>query len=1205
MDNTDFTDLHVHSSFSLLDGTANPEKIAEETNKLGRKYLGISDHGSIDGWVEHTKACQKLKINPIYGIELYMLEDWDNRHKGRPKNLHLTAIAKTEQGQKKLIQACGYAHSEGLAKHGWAKRPFLPMDYPLKNGWAGDIIISTGCAGSPFWNAEKGIDLLADYYDAFKSDLYAEIMPITDWEPQKAVNKAAVEAADTFGIKPIVTCDVHYLSKDDCGFHQTVIGLGQGPSITIKTPTIAEGGRRWAFETHCSHIHTIEQLQNSLQQLGLDNSFILNTREIAEKTVHTLKSSPVILPSVIGKEGEEEIQEFVNLIINGLERLGLDNRDDYIARLDKEIKVIEERKFVRYFLMVWDVIKWAKENGVFIGPARGSVGGSLVAYCLGITNLDPIKYGLFFERFLAPGRFDYPDIDIDIDSRQRNLVEKYLKNKYGESNVAHVSTFGRMMGRSAIRDVSRFYEVPLFEADKMSKSIIHKYEGEEGTEETIKLTIESEDPVALEFAQKYPKVVEYAQKLEGLAKSYGVHASGYVISRDSLTNSDRCYLADRNGQSTVNWSGPDLEYMGFIKLDLLGLSTLSAIAECIELVKKNHDISLDMTKIPMDDKKTFDMIYKGETATLFHLSTAGYTKYCKELKPDNFRHMAAILALWKPGPIAAGMTEGYKNCKLGLQSPVYYSEGYRKITEETYGYVIYQEQIVQLLTELAGFSWMDADKIRKDISKKLGVDKIAAIEEPFVQGCLKNKTMDEDNARNLWRQLVFFGVYVFNKSHSIGYGMLAYWTAYLKAHYPVEWICAYLNFGSADKEDKKTGEKNIDVALREAKRLGITIKTPDINKSEVVWTVDRGALRVGLQDISFVGETAQNEIAKMKSTGSIKNFEDFLARRESGSAINKRVVKSLLYCGAFDEVGFGGSRLGKDSLFWLNDFDNFWEIQDKPKKLKEYYNNSNIAILPPEFFAEQRKELLKFNSESIDDGTTLRQIANITGMTVEQDEFEEFYLIGPDGQKFTRVEAETCQLPDTGLKIVHAVDGNIKPLKSENRTCNKCSLRNTCTAPVPISIGQLDLMIVGENPNWQDDKEGKPFVSDNFKHIWNILEDNGIDRESVNVCNTVSCMPQKGTKLTFDNVENCEWLGRYIRAIKPKFVASFGNLPMQFFSGRQKGVMGYNGKTEWSSKYNCWVTYIINPNMLFYHPEYISLLHSGISEYVRAILQFV
>ena len=1208
LNNSDFVDLHTHTSFSLLDGTTTPEKIAEESAKIGRKYLSITDHGSIDGWVEHTKGCEKVGIKPIYGIELFMIERFEDRKTDRQKNLHLTAIAKTEEGQRKLIQACGFAHSEGIGKWGFMKRPFLPMDYPLRNNWAGDIIIATGCASSPFWNAEKGIDLLGDYYDAFKSDLYAEVMPIYDWDDQKTVNANAFQACETFGIKPIVTCDIHYLCKDDSEFHNVVIGLQQGSGTTYKN-------QKWKFETHCSHIHTTEQLNESLRKLSLGEEtirpLILNTKEIAEKTFNKLKSTPVVLPPVLNiKDESDESEQFVQLVVAGFESAKLPSTDIYISRLEREIEVIRSKGFVRYFLMVWDTIKWAKSNGICIGPSRGSVGGSLVAYCLGITNLDPIKYGLFFERFLAPGRNDYPDIDIDIDSRNRHLIEEYLKGKYGSDRVAHVSTFGRLMGRAAIRDVSRYYQVPLAEADKMSKSIIHKYEGEEGAEETVKLTMESGEPIALEFNAKYPRVIEYAQKLEGLTKSYGVHASGYVISNDSLQNSIRCYLANRNGQQTVNWSGPDLEYMGFIKLDLLGLSTLSAIAECVELIKKNKGISIDLTKIPMDDKPTFQMLCDGHTATVFHFNTGGYTKYCKEMKPDNFLHMAAVMALWKPGPIAAGMTEGYRDCKLGLKEPVYYSPSYKEITEETYGYIIYQEQIVLLLTKLAGFSWKDADKTRKDISKKLGLDKIAAIEEPFVQGCLKNGTLDEDTARALWKQIVFFGVYVFNKSHSIGYGMLAYWTAYLKAHYPVEWICAYLNYGSADKEDKRTGEKNIDVALREAKRLGVTIKTPDINKSEVIWSVDGNALRVGLKDVAMVGEVAQADIAKMKAAGPIKSLKDFIDRIEKDSAIDKTVVQNLLYTGAFDE-------LYKPSQFPMtpdpyelkarNEFDIFWHelgLKRFPKYLEQPYG----ILCGPEFFDEKRKELLKFNSISIDDGTTLRQIGNITGMIVEKTDEDEWFLTNPKtGTKYTRLEAETCQFGETGIRLVQSPSplNEIRAIRNEHRECKKCDLRNNCRLPVSIDLGQTDIMLIGESSGYYEDKYGKPFANKNAGYLWECFKEFDIDRKMVTLCNVVSCKAKDGEKPTKDQILGCEWLSKYIQVIKPKFIAAFGNIPLFFFTGREKGINSMNGKTEWSTKYKCWTTFIITPNTIGYRPEELSTLRYGISEFTKNVLQFI
>lgn len=1189
LSNSDFSDLHVHSSYSLLDGSAKPSVIAQETAKLGRKHLAITDHGSVDGWIKHAKACKEAGIQPSFGIELYMVENFEGRKEDKQKNLHLTAIAKTEEGQKKLIAACGYAHGDGMGKAGYSARPFLPLDYPLKNGWAGHVILSTGCASSPFWNAASGQDLLAQYYEAFRGDLYGEVMPIYDWPEQRRINQLVMDAVQKFGIKPIATTDIHYLKKDDCDFHEVIIGLAQ-KGKTINSP------KRWKFESHCSHIHTIEQLYESFGKLGFSEetieAFVKNTREVTEKTCHVLKSAPVVLPNVLGCSTEEEEHErFVGLVLEGFDRLRLEG-SEYCNRLDYEIDVIKGKGFIRYFLLVADTIRWAKANGIFVGPARGSVGGSLVAYCLGITNLDPIKYRLYFERFLDPNRTSLPDIDIDIEDRNRHLVEAYLREKYGHNNVAHVSTFGTMRGKGAIKDVGRFLEVPLEDVEKMSSVVISRHESDDRSSNTIEDTVASKNQIAVEFAEKYPKTIQYASQLEGLIRSYGIHASGYVIANEDLSQSSKCYLVNRHDKTSVNWDGKDIEYMGFVKLDLLGLANLSVLAEAVDLIYKRHGVRLDMTRVPLDDRKTYEMVSRGETVTLFQIGTPGIMKYCKELKPDNFEHLAAITALWRPGPMQSGGTEKYKKVKLGLESPHYYNPAYKEITEISYGELIYQEQITQLLMKLAGYTYAEADEVRKIVAKKLGQTEWGKHTDKFIDGCLRLGSLDRETAKALWDSLSIFALYAFNRAHSVGYGMLAYWTAYLKANYPAEWMCAYLNYANTDKEDKKTGEVNIDVVLREVKRMGIKIRVPDINKSDVQWTVESdGSLRVGLKDIAFVGENAQKQIAAMKSRGDIRTLQELI---EAGDAMNKRVIKALLFTGALDELDYAG--YDKKRLYVQ--YDDYWDKLDK-KSLGKFLETPLPEADLNQVIAKNREEYLRFNPENVGKSISMINVARILGVEVTENEEGEQLVLG-----YSQADVEACRMPNTGLKLVHALEGNWSRFKANTKGCTACSLRKTCKAPVPLHTGALDIMIVNEIPGWEDDKEGKPLVGKPGETLWAALKKYGIERDMVTASNVVHCRPPNKQKPTPEQIKGCHWLEEEIKLMKPKFILAIGNVTLQFFKNQEKGIMSLNGKTEWNNKLSAWVTYSIHPSGLYYHPEQSVMLEEACKEFARAITQF-
>ncbi len=1204
--NKDFTDLHVHSSFSLLDGAANPEALVEATKKLDREFMAITDHGVIDGWLRFQKSAKKMDVKPIFGIELFMLEHWEDRHTGYPKNLHLTAIAKTEQGIGKLIQACGFAHMEGMGKSGYSARPFLPMDYPIANNWMGDVVILTGCASSPFWNAAEGIDLLGYYAEAFKEDLYAEIMPNEEFELQATINAAALEAARAYGIKPVVTTDIHYVTPEDSGFHEIVINLSK-KGMTKSNP------RWWKFESHSNYVHDIEHLVGALERMHLSESeiraMILNTREIAEKTVHKIQSPTIKLPPVLGVMSDEEEREaFLSLVMDGLKSRGVADSPGYVERIATEYDIIAPKGFVRYMLMVWDVVRWAKSRGILVGPARGSVGGSLVAYALGITDIDPIKYRLWFERFIDPERIDMPDIDIDIEDRNRHLVEQYLKEKYGQWNVAHVATFSTMLGKMALKDVGRLFEVPLAETQKMCNVIQTAHESDVRAHCTIQDTIASGDQTAVQFNDKYKEVVYFASKLEGQIRGCGIHAAGFVISDEDLRSSARAYLINRKDKVTINWDKKDAEAMGFVKLDLLGISTLSAVAEAVLLIEKRHGVKLDMTQLPLDDKKTYTMIGRGETMTCFQLGTPGISKYCAKLVPDNFEHLAAITALWRPGPIASGAADMYAKCKTGVEPVAYTNNAWREITEISYGQLIYQEQVAQMLMKLAGYTYGKADEVRKIVSKKGGVQAWDDEEPKFVEGCRKMGLIGDDEAHTIWQSSKMFALYAFNRAHSVGYGMLAYWTAYLKANYPAEWFCAYLNYGSADKKDEKTGEIARDVALREAQRAGIEILAPDINESEVSWTVGvdrrgRPALRVGLMDIKFVGETAIEEIQKLKSrVRRIDTFEGFILDGIDRRCVNKKVVKALFFCGAFDQIV-----RSEHHESWVKQYEQMYDTLDKPKKREALLGQPLPEGDPKEIITRERAIFLRFDPLAIDGSNAAERMAKILGAELDLDAEEPFMKRGE--LSWLVSDAALGLLPGAS-GVLGEAKADLRQLRKETKACNLCELRGSCKAPIPVDPGQLDIMVVGEGVDWESDKVQKPLSGGLGGILWPAMEKVGIARENIYTTNTVKCCPPKKTKITPEQIDGCPWLEKEIKAVKPKAILALGNVALYYFTGKEKGIMDMNGRTEWITKANAWVTFCISPSNLLWadDPEEFAsrqaMFMSALAEFARVVVQF-
>ena len=1202
-----YVNLHVHSEFSTLDGAIKVPELARAAKEAGHDFLALTDHGSMAGSFKHKKACEANGIKPLYGCELFMIEDFSalKNHEIKQNNLHLTAIAKDQKGFELLMESQNFAHREGLGKSGRQKRPFIPYMWPLEKGWAGHVTILSGCANSPFWNLKNadGLELFGQYAEAFKDDFYGEMMPLHDWDVQVDLNQVAHEAAKAHGRKSVITNDIHYCKAQDWQLHELVICLSQY-GMTWNNP------RRWTFSTHQNFYRSAEDMTESMVKMGFDRDVaeraIATSNEIAEKCSFKLKPYPLNLPSPL-PSGTDEIEYYTQACMDGLKRRGVDDKQEYFERLQKESELLVTKGFVPYMLLVADVIKWAKGSGIMVGPARGSVGGSLVSYLLGITEIDPIKHDLIFERFIAPDRINLPDIDIDIADHERHLVESYLKEKYGEWNVAHVSTYGTMLGRMALKDVSRVFEVPLHEVDNASKQIIKVHESEARAHKTIEDTLVNSNEFQ-SFNKAYPKVVELASKLEGQVRGMGVHAAGYVLSKTDLRDSNVCYLVEgRDGNFAVHWDKDDLEHFGLIKIDILGLSTLSVMEECLRLIERRTGKLLNLNEIPLDDKKVYETIGRGETAAIFQICTPSLTSYCRDLKPDTFEDLAALTALWRPGPIQAGMAVDYVAVRHGRKEPYYPCEEYKKVVEKTRGQIIYQEQIVSLLVELAGFSWADADTVRKIISKSEGMDKLKVYEKQFIAGCGQKATLDESQAQTLWQKLNGFGLYAFNKSHAVGYGTITYWTAFLKTHYPTEYLCAHLNYGATHKEvDDET--TYLDVALREAIRMGITISPPDINNSMDSWTVgDSRKLQAGLKEVKFLGDKALAEIVRAKAANpsGFKNLADLITAVDR-RAVNKRVVKSLLFSGAFRNMA------GQWDL-WRKNFDDLYESLDSPKK---HLVAIEAAATKPEP-TETPDDFLNYNEKGMTNLSKAGQsIVDLFGKDYELANGLEGaeILQKRDGQAWSLSSALRGSLPGFKGNVVREV--SVKGLQDHKTNiweCTDCNLRQTCSRPVALDKGTLNVMIVAEAPGQAEDSKGKPLVGKSGQLLFEALGELGLDRSLFYIDNTVHCRPpnNKLPQPFTQYVDACKHLEESIHLVKPALILCLGGVAMYRFTKKESGIMSLCGTTEWNTEFNCYVSYCVHPASVLYSrgeqngDARVKMFERGLKEFQRMLTTLI
>lgn len=881
-----FVNLHAHSHYSLLDGLGTPKDIIMRAKELGYPAAALTDHGVTYGLVEFYKAGKAAGIKPILGCEIYIAPRtrFDKEPKIDVKPYHLTVLAENNEGYLNLLKLITKANLEGFY--------YKPrVDYGLLKAYGKGLIALSGCLVGHLprtilsGNEEEIHKVIQTYIEIFgKENYFLEMQDHPLMENQGIVNKRLKELAKQYDLGLVVTCDSHYLKPEDSDAHDIL--------LCIQTQCTIHDENRMRYVGDYS-IRDVNELKGVFEDCP---EAISNTLKIAERCNVDFTFGKNLLPSFKTPQNEKPENFLRMLCEEGLkERFdGEKIPADYIKRLEYELETVHKMGFETYFLIVHDFVKYAREQKIVVGPGRGSAAGSILAWSLKITDLDPIQHGLFFERFLNPERISMPDIDIDFADTRRDEVLNYVTDKYGRDNVAQIITFGTMAAKAAVRDTGRALGYPYAEVDKLAKSLPSPIFGKH-----ISLNVSvNEDPALKDIYKKDERakvLLDYAIRLEGTVRHAGTHACAVVISDEPLINYTALqYGASGGNEIVTQYSMKPIEELGLLKMDFLGLKNLTVIENTENIIKTTCNEEVDINNISLDDKKTFQLLQKADSTGVFQLESAGMKRYLKSLKPTKFEDIVAMGALYRPGPMEWIPT--YIKGKHDPGSVHYLHDSFKSILEPTYGVAVYQEQILQIARDFAGFTLGEADILRKAVGKKIP-SLLEKQREKFIEGAVKNGHKEKFATEVFEKVIEPFAGYGFNKAHAACYGLIAYQTAYLKAHYPIEFMTALL-CSDATNTDRAVLE------IKECNEMGIDVLPPAINESFSNFTVvDKKTIRFGLLAIKGIGQGVTDEIIKMREThGKFKSLEDF-AKRVPAHILNKKLIQALAYSGALDELG--------------------------------------------------------------------------------------------------------------------------------------------------------------------------------------------------------------------------------------------------------------------------------------------------------------
>ena len=904
---SDFVHLHNHTFHSVLDGLTKINDLVDKVKEFGMEAAAVTDHGTMSGILDYYKTAKKAGIKPILGIETYVAarSRFDRDPAKDKQRFHLTVLAMNNTGFHNLMKLSTQANLEGMY--------YKPrIDHDLLEELNEGLIVMSGCA-----SGEIGVALKEDDYDCardiakwYKSILgdryYLELQDHghpksnTHWDVQAKINEGLIKLSKELDIEMVVTCDGHYLTHDHQDAHEILLCVGTGSYLSDEKRMSLKD-----FELHLTDPRDI------IAHWGEEYPEVIrNTKKVADRCNVEIELGRILIPKYPLPEGENEHSYLLRLTYQGLlqryngaskeeaEKLDPEDiipqlSDEVRQRAEMELGVMGNMGYEGYFLIVQDFINWGKSQGIVFGPGRGSAAGSIIAYALNITDLDPLKYGLLFERFLNPDRISMPDIDVDIQDTRRDEVIEYCAKKYGEDHVSNIATFGKMFGRMAVRDVARVLEVPYAESDRLAKLVPPP---NQGRHIPLSVSVKEDADLRKEYENNptAKEVLDYAIQLEGTIRSHGVHACGVVIAPDTLVNYIPLEMAQKGVVATQFPMG-EVEELGLLKMDFLGLSNLTIINNAMRIIKKVYKEEIDLAHLPLDDKPTYELFQRGDTTGVFQLESAGMKRYLRALKPTHFEDIIAMVALYRPGPMQ--FIDSFIRRKHGEEPITYLHEGMRNSLENTYGILVYQEQFMQISKEWCGFTGGQADTLRKAVGKKK-IDLMKKVKPEFVEGAVKVGGATREMAETFWTQLEEFANYCFNKSHAACYGLIAYWTAYLKAHYPDAFMAALM---TSDHDDID----RLAIEITECKHMGLEVLAPDVNQSYVEFGVVPAAkqVRFGMAAVKGVGVGAVEEIIRAREAdGPFKSVEDF-AKRVSTSKVNRKAWESLVKAGAFDALG--------------------------------------------------------------------------------------------------------------------------------------------------------------------------------------------------------------------------------------------------------------------------------------------------------------
>lgn len=883
-----FVHLHVHSEYSLLDGANKCPDLVKRTKEFGMNAVALTDHGVMYGCIDLYTECNKAGIKPIFGCELYVDPEGHLCQEGKRKNNHLVLLAENDEGYHNLMMLDSIANTEGFY--------YKPrIDHELLAKYSKGIIASSACLAGEIpqlilaGDEQGAVERAQMYRDILGDGNFFLELQHNSLPQQATVNKALIEIARKYNFPLIATNDAHYLNREDAKWHDVLLCIGTNSKV--------DETNRYKFTGDDYYFRSPEEMW-ALFGNELPDALI-NTQKIADRCDVKLEydTGHYYLPVFPIPEGETLNSYLKKLANEGLRKLlKTDNvPEKYQSRLDYELSVIEKMDFPGYFLIVSDIIMACKSRGIPIGPGRGSAAGSLVAWSLGITELDPLRFGLLFERFLNPERISMPDIDTDVSDKQREDLISYVVQKYGKDHVAQIITFDRMMIRAAITDVGRALDIPIPDVRRVTKLIPNTLKtGIKTIPEAIEMVPDLK--AMYEEEPQVKRLLDLATPIVGIARHCGQHAAGVVITPKPLIEMVplRKFDKENREQIVTQYSMDPVAQLGLVKMDFLGLKTLSMIQGAVRNMERNGKGKIDLTEIPLDDIDTFKMLQRGDTLGIFQLESAGMTELIKRLKPDCFEDMVALVAMYRPGPLESGMVDAYVKRKHNQEPVQYFHPLLEECMKETYGVMLYQEQVMQSASKLAGYTLGQADKLRKAMGKKK-IEVMAEQREKFVKGAVEHGVAKEQ-ASDIFDKIEKFAGYGFNKSHSVAYALISYRTAWLKAHYPAEFLASYLTsvIGS--------GMEELGNYIRRVRDDGYQVLPPDINESMEEFSAVNGVIRLGLSAIAKAGDKAVANIVSVRNEGgNYTSVWDF-CKRIDGRQVNKGVVENLVKAGAFDSL---------------------------------------------------------------------------------------------------------------------------------------------------------------------------------------------------------------------------------------------------------------------------------------------------------------